>query len=125
MWHWRNGSSEEVDTETGQPEVHGLLRDLKNNRVEPSPYFAKRVMAAIEAQEAEVARRTRAWAAVPGFASRLAAVAGFMLLVAGTWLYEGAIRRPVATGGIFEDSAAAAASSSQDDVFVVPSEETR
>jgi hypothetical protein len=82
-------------------------------------------MAAIEGREAELAGRTRTWAAVPVFASRLAAIAVLVLLVAGTWLYEGSARRQATTGGIFEDSAAAAASTSQDEVFAVPSEDGR
>ena len=125
MWNWRARRSEQFDEEAGVPEVQELLRDLEPRRAEPSPFFAKRVLAAIEAREAELGRRSRAWAAVPVFASRLSAIAALLLVAAGTWLYTGS--RPAITtqGGIFEDSAAAASSTSQDEVFVAPSEEAR
>jgi len=127
MWNWRARGSEPIDEDAGVPEVQEFLRDLRSQRAEPSPFFAKRVIAAIEAQEAELGRRSRAWAAVPAFASRFCAVAALLLVMAGTWLYTGG-RPPAVTaapGGIFEDSAAAASSTSQDEVFVTPSEEAR
>jgi hypothetical protein len=114
-----------MNEEAGVPEVQALLRDFDMRRAEPSPFFAKRVMAAIEAKEAEFGRRSRAWAAVPAFASRLSAIAALLLLMAGTWLYTGSRPSLSTQNGIFEDSAAAAGSTSQDDVFVIPSEEAR
>jgi hypothetical protein len=125
MWNWRNRGSENVNDEAGVPEVQALLRGLEARRAEPGPFFANRVLAAIASQEAELGRRARAWAAVPTFASRLAAIAALLLVMAGTWLYTGSRRSTVATSGIFEDSAAAASSTSQDDVFVAQSEEAR
>ncbi len=123
MWNWRIRGSES-DMEEGSSEVCQLLREVESRRAEPSPFFAKRVMAAIEAREAEVTGRARAWAAVPTFASRLSAVAVLLLLLAGTWLYTGS--RPKASpGGLFEDSAAAASSASQDDVFAMVAEDGR
>lgn len=123
MWNWRTRGSES-DVEQGSSEVRQLLRDLEAGRTEPSAFFAKRVMAAIEAREAELTGRVRAWAAVPTFASRLSAVAVMLLLLAGTWLYTGS-RSNAAAGGLFEDSAAAASSSSQDDVFTMVAEDGR
>jgi len=113
--------------EAGSSEVRQLLRSQEVRRAEPNPFFAKRVMAAIEAREAELSGRVRAWAAVPKFASRLSAVAAMLLLIAGTWIYTGAVWRSnnSSVGGIFEDSATAAASTSQDDVFAIPAEESR
>jgi hypothetical protein len=125
MWNWRARGSESMTEQAGVPEVRMLLRDLETRRAEPSPFFAKRVIAAIEAQEVELSRRSRAWAAVPTFASRLSAIAGLLLIMAGTWLYTGGQRSPVAQGGIFEDSEAAASSTSQDDVFLLPGEGAR
>lgn len=125
MWNWRFRGSDQLNEEEGAPEVRGLLRDLDSRRAEPSPFFARRVMAAIEAREAELRRRSRAWAAVPAFASRLSAIAAILLVAAGTWLYTGSRPSVTAQGGLFEDSAAAASSTSQDEVFVVPSEEAR
>jgi len=125
MWNWRNRTNE-ADPETGAAEVRALLREGAADRREPSPFFAKRVMAAIEAKENELAGRTRAWAAVPAFASRLSAIAALLLLVAGTWLYTGkSSKQSVLANGIFEDSAAQAASTGQDDVFTMPGEEVR
>ncbi len=125
MWNWRNRSNDQRDLESGAPEVRALLRDFVSERKEQNPFFAKRIMAAIEAQEAELARRARAWAAVPAFASRLSAIAALLLVMAGTWLLSGAQRPSSLANGIFEDSAAQAASGSQDDVFTVPGEEAR
>jgi len=125
MWNWRNNGNEQTDLELGTPEVRALLRDAVSSRKEPSPFFAKRVMAAIEAQEAELIRRSKAWAAVPAFASRLSAIAALLLVMAGTWLFTGNYRQSVLANGIFEDSAAQAASTTQDDVFTIPAEEAR
>jgi len=125
MWNWRNRDSKHTDLESGSSEVRELLRDAVSARKEPSPFFAKRVVAAIEAQEAELTRRARAWAAVPAFASRLSAIAALLLVMAGTWLFIGNNRQSALANGIFEDSAAQAASSSQDDVFTIPAEEAR
>jgi len=125
MWNWRNRDSKHTDLESGSSEVRELLRDAVSARKEPSPFFAKRVVAAIEAREAELTRRARAWAAVPAFASRLSAIAALLLVMAGTWLFTGNNRQSVLSNGIFEDSAAQAASSSQDDVFTIPAEEAR
>ena len=124
MWNWRKRSNERADLESGIPEVREFLRDAASTCEEPSPVFAKRVIAAIEAQEAELTRRARAWAAVPAFASRLSAIAALLLVMAGTWLLSGPRRPSPLANGIFEDSAAQAASS-QDDVFTIPGEEAR
>jgi len=125
MWNWRSRGSEQFSEEAGVPEVQALLRDLDPRRAAPTPFFAKRVMVAIEAREAELRSRSRAWAAVPAFASRLSAIAVLLLVAAGTWLYTGSRPAVSTQGGIFEDSAAAASSTVQDEVFVVPSEEAR
>lgn len=126
MWNWRNRGGEWV-TDEGAAEVRNLLREMDSRRAEPSPFFARRVMAAIGARDGELSRRVRAWAAVPAFASRVSAIAVLLLLLAGTWLYTGSARRSslAAPGGLFEDSAAAASSSSQDEVFPAASERTR
>ncbi len=125
MWNWHARGSEPTNEEAYASEVQSLLRDLEAGRAEPGPFFAKRVMAAIESREAEITRGSRAWAAVPAFASRLSMIAALLLVVAGTWLYTGGQRPIVAQGGIFEDSAAAASSTSQDEVFNMPGEEAR
>jgi len=58
-------------------------------------------MAAINATEAELARRSRAWAAVPAFASRLSAIAAILLVAAGTWLFSGSYACVCFIGGDF------------------------
>jgi len=125
MWNWRNRDSEQVNEELGAPEVQALLRDLDGKRAEPSPFFAKRVLAAIEAREAEIGRRARAWAAIPSFAYRVSAVAALLLVMASTWLWSGTRNSSVVTVGFVEDIASNAAQTSQDDVFVTPSEDAR
>ena len=125
MWNWRARGSERINKDAGVPEVQALLRDVESRRAEPGPFFVKRVMAAIEAQEIEIARRSRAWAAVPTFASRLSAIAALLLVMAGTWLYTGRQSAVPSQSGLFEDSAAAASSTTQDEVFVIPGEDAR
>jgi hypothetical protein len=125
MWNWRARGSEPINEDAGIPEVQALLRDMESRRVEPGPFFAKRVLAAIEVQEGEIARRSRAWAAVPTFASRLSAIAALLLVMAGTWMYTGRQSSTAPQGGLFEDSAAAANSTTQDEVFVSPAEDAR
>ena len=125
MWNWRARGSEPMNEEAGAPEVRMLLRDMETRRAEPSPFFAKRVMAAIEAQEVELSRRSRDWAAVPAFASRLSAIAALLLVMAGTWLYTGGHRQPATTSALVEDIASNAQQSNQDEVFVSPAEDAQ
>src|SRR5215470_16662758 len=108
MWSWRTRGSESEKENAGVAEVQALLCEMQSRRAEPGPFFARRVLAAIEAQEAELTRRGRAWAAIPAFASRLSAIAVLLLVAAGTWLYSGSRPAVSTQGGIFEDSAAAA-----------------
>jgi hypothetical protein len=125
MSNWRARGSEPMNEEAGAPEVRMVLRDMEARRAEPSPFFAKRVMAAIETQEVELSRRSRAWAAVPVFASRLSAIAALLLVMAGTWLYTGSHRQPATTSALVEDIASNAQPSNQDEVFVSPAEDTQ
>lgn len=124
MWNWRARGSEPMKEDADVPEVQALLRDLESRRAEPGPFFAKRVMAAIEAREAEIVRRSRAWAAVPTFASRLSAIAALLLVMAGTWLYTGRHSSAGVQTGAYDDMVAAT-SAAQDEVFVIPSEEAQ
>jgi hypothetical protein len=65
-----------------------LLRDLEPVPV-AGPYFAKRVMANIAAQDStERSRIVAIWLAVPRFASRLAWVSAIAFVCACGWLYE-------------------------------------
>jgi len=123
MWHWRNRGEEQGNE--GTPEVQTLLRGLDSNRPAPSPFFAKRVMVAIEAREAELGRRARAWAAIPSFAYRVSAIAALLLVMASTWLWSGIRSNSDVTVGFVEDSASNASQTNQDEVFVTPSEDAR
>ena len=125
MWNWRARGSEPLNEEAGAPEVRMVLRDMEARRAEPSPFFAKRVMAAIAVQEVELGRRSRAWAAVPAFASRLSAIAALLLVMAGTWLYTGGHRQAATTSALVEDIASNAQQSNQDEVFVSPAEDAQ
>jgi hypothetical protein len=103
-------------------ETRELLEPIERKKIEPGPFFVNRVLAAIRAREDEVERSTRAWAVVPRLASRLACIAALVLLVAGTWLYEGprrhqAIQPSMEQGNaIFEDNAPVP--TSKDEVLV-------
>jgi hypothetical protein len=92
-------------------ESRALLANLKDPERKSNPFFAKRVMAVIAAREAELERSTRAWAAVPRLAARLAGVAMLVLLIAGTWAYKTPARKhtnqPVvaeSSGQLIEDN---------------------
>lgn len=65
-----------------------LLSALPTRRYEPSAWFVGRVMSAIGAREAELRRSIETWSLIPRLASKLAWVSAFVLLLAGTWLYE-------------------------------------
>lgn len=125
MWNRRNRVDKQQNDEAGTAEVQALLRDLHGARPEPSPFFAVRVMAAIEAREAELGRKARAWAAVPSFASRLSAVAALLLVMASTWLWVAPRVRNAATPGLVEDVASYNNSANQDDVFVTSAGEAQ
>jgi hypothetical protein len=92
-------------------ESRGLLQNLKVDEDKGNPFFAKRVLASIAAREAEIELATRTWAVIPRLASRLAGIAILVLLIAGTWIYEGPARKqanqPVMEPGaqLFEDNA--------------------
>jgi len=65
-----------------------LLRKMPARRVEPGPWFAARVMAAIAARESTVQKSLEAWTVVPKFAARLTWISALALLLAGTWFYQ-------------------------------------
>jgi len=88
-----------------------LLAPLARKAVVTNPYFVQRVLARIRSREDELERSTRAWAAVPRLASRLAGIAMLILLVAGTWLYTAPGKKQAnektmePASAIFEDNA--------------------
>jgi hypothetical protein len=103
-------------------ESRKLLASLAGEPGQANPYFVQRVLAAIRSREDELERSTRAWAAVPRLASRLAGIATLILLLTGTWLFEGPNKRQPEektvepTSTLFEDNAAVP--TSKDEVLV-------
>ena len=65
-----------------------LLKALPSNAQLVGPWFAPRVMAAIAARGAELARIGDAWTVVPRLASKLTWASAIALLLASTWLYQ-------------------------------------
>jgi len=71
-----------------------LFQGVSSLADEERPWFAARVMAAIASRERELAERVSAWTEFPRFASRLALVAGIVLLAGTTWFYKSVVRSP-------------------------------
>jgi len=90
-----------------------LLQDFASFAKEERPWFAARVMAAIASRERELAERVSTWTEFPRFASRLALVAGIVLLAGTTWFYESVVRAP-----------SYPSSGSQESIFEVPQQTT-
>lgn len=103
-------------------ESRALFRNWNAAGVQGNPFFAERVLAAIASRESEMEQATRTWAVVPKLAARLAGIATLVLLIAGTWIYEGPARKqanqPVVEPGsqLFEDNATVPAD--RDEVLV-------
>jgi hypothetical protein len=97
-----------------------LLAKMPTPRVEPGPWFAARVMAAIAARESSVQRSLEAWTVVPKFAARLTWISALALLLAGTWLYQSpkSVPKPSNERGIESLFDVTPASASQDDVLM-------
>lgn len=73
--------------------TRALLAAIPSNAALPGPWFAPRVMAAIAARKADLARAADAWTLLPKLASRLTWASSIALLLSSAWLYD----RPVAT----------------------------
>ncbi|HTP67937.1 MAG TPA: hypothetical protein VMJ35_03465 [Dongiaceae bacterium] len=98
--------------------------------LEPGPWFVARVMAAVKSTENEIEEKKEGvWISVRRFAPRLAAFAGLLLVLGGTWAME-VHRREAAlqvpqmrqAEGLFETVPSAAAS---DEVVATAGEEAR
>ena len=68
--------------------ARALLRNLPSRADLGGASFPSRVMAAIAARKAELARAGDAWTLVPGLAAKLTWASAVALLLASTWLYE-------------------------------------
>jgi hypothetical protein len=70
-------------------ETRQVLESMKMMLPEAGPWFAKRVMAAINAREEEIEERTNSlWVSVRRLAPRLAAFAVLLLVLGGSWAME-------------------------------------
>ena len=77
-----------------------LLRDLDAPPA-VQPWFAPRVIAAINSKEAEMSRGAAIWLAVPKFAARLSWVAAAALVFTCAWLYERPATQPPQSASAF------------------------
>jgi hypothetical protein len=70
-------------------EIRMLLNPMEKTLPEPGPWFTRRVMNAIGAQEAELEDRVNAfWIGVRRLAPRLVAFATLLLMIGGTWAFQ-------------------------------------
>jgi anti-sigma factor RsiW len=105
-----------------------LLNVIPPQASVPRPWFASRVMSAIEGREAEFSRLATAWMLVPKLASRLAWVSAVAILVAGTWLYRKPASSPpgqTATEASVESVFETSPPPNQDDVLLGTVEKNR
>jgi hypothetical protein len=112
-----------VDCQTAARDLFSTRKALQNARpraVQPGPWFAPRVMAAIAARESELRQSFEAWAAVPRLAARLTWLSALALLVASTFLYEMPKSSPKSTNETVAESLfdSPQPSSSQDDAVL-------
>lgn len=106
-----------------------LLAAIPSNAALPGPWFAPRVMAAIAARKAELARAGDAWTFLPRLASRLTWASSIVLLLASAWLYDRPVTTPpvttrvVATDITGEPVVEMSSQPSADDEFLLSSTE--
>ena len=81
-----------------------FLSGLRSNADAGGPWFASRVMAAIAAQKAQLARAADTWTFLPRLASRFTWASSIALLLASAWLYQRPVTTPpVATRAVATD----------------------
>jgi hypothetical protein len=92
-------------------EIRVLLAPMEKTLPEPGPWFTRRVMNAIGAQEAEMEERVNGfWIGVRRLAPRLVAFATLLLMIGGTWAFQeqrahrGSQQSSPGVEGIFESS---------------------
>jgi hypothetical protein len=108
--------------------VREILKDVAPRAEGAGPWFASRVMRAIEARERELGARVATWVEVPRFASRLAWIAAILLLAGSTWLYERAApgsSRPQTGAAAQESIFETPPPTNQDDVLISMAESNR
>lgn len=94
-------------------ETRSALEGMQGSLPEAGPWFARRVMQAIAAREAEIEERKNGfWTGVRRLAPRLVAFATLLLVLGGTWAFQERREARVhgaqlsATEGIFETTPA-------------------
>jgi len=92
-------------------ETRGALAELA--LPEPGPWFAKRVMAAIDAKEREEEATDGVWISVRRLAPRMVALSTLLLVLGGTWAMQERSRELASAGGrggdmVFDSSATSA-----------------
>jgi hypothetical protein len=100
-------------------ESRKLFAGLEQTTPMAGPWFATKVLAAIDTQEKVRAGREGVWVAVPQYATRLAWVTAIVLLAGTTWLFEKQMTRQ--TGGSTNEEflfGSPTSQPSQDDVLV-------
>jgi len=108
--------------------ARALLTELPSYAAAAGPWFAPRVMAAIAARKADLARATDAWTFLPKLASRLTWASAVVLLLASTWLYQKPVTtsaKPVATDITGEPVVDTATPANNDEVLVSLAEKAR
>jgi hypothetical protein len=101
--------------------ARALLTELPSYAAAAGPWFAPRVMAAIAARKADLARATDAWTFLPKLAARLTWASAVALLLASTWLYQKPATtsaKPVATDITGEPVVDTATPANNDEVLV-------
>ena len=88
-------------------ETRSALARMQESLPEPGPWFSRRIMNAIAAQEAELEEKLNGfWTGVRRLAPRLVAFAGLLLVLGGTWAFQVQRSTPQhrtqGTDGIFE-----------------------
>jgi hypothetical protein len=70
-------------------EMRQLFRELPRQAIEPGPWFSRRVMNSIAAQEHELEERQEGfWIGVRRLAPRFVALATLLLMLGGTWAFQ-------------------------------------
>lgn len=108
--------------------IREILKDVAPGTEGAGPWFASRVMKAIETRERALGARVATWSEVPRFASRLAWIAAIVLLAGSTWLYErGAPEssRPQTGAAAQESIFETPPPTNQDDVLISMAESNR
>jgi hypothetical protein len=96
-----------------------LFAGLEQSTPTAGPWFATKVLAAIEAHEKVLSVREGVWTAIPQYATRLTWVTAIALLAGTTWLFEKQ-RTPPSSGPTNEEFlfGSPTPQPSQDDVLV-------